>query len=50
VIDRAGDGIYGQMARQLAQARALDSSLRRAIGGFKGAGAARMDRCPWMAS
>lgn len=36
VIDRAGDGIYGQMARLgLAQAQALDGKYDQAINGFK---------------
>jgi TolA-binding protein len=36
VIDRAGDGFYGQMARLgLAQAQALDGKYDQAINGFK---------------
>lgn len=36
VIDRAGDGIYGQMARLgMAQAQALDGKYDQAINGFK---------------
>jgi TolA-binding protein len=36
VIDRAGDSIYGQMARLgLAQAQALDGKYEQAINGFK---------------
>ena len=36
VIDRAGDGIYGQMARLgMAQAQALDGKYEQAINGFK---------------
>jgi TolA-binding protein len=36
VIDRAGDGIYGQMARLgVAQAQALDGKYDQAINGFK---------------